>query len=992
MSKKVYTLIAVMLMAVASYAQNTLKGMVTDQETGEPLIGANIIIKGTVVGTVTDLDGSFELSSSVALPYRVVISYTGFGTREEEITESDASLSISLTARGVLGEEVVVSASRVEERLLESPVTIEKLDIQAIQASSSADYYDEINKLKGVHSNQASLTFNTINTRGFGGAGNTRFVQLMDGMDNAAPLLNFPTGNIVGIGELDIQGVELVPGAASALYGPNAFNGILLMNSKNPFDYPGLSAQVKAGTLNADNFSDGAEPYYNLGIRYAHKFSDKFAAKINFSILRAQDWIADDYRTDRNLLAAAADDPSINPTFADGQPLPENFDGLNTYGDEVQIFLPTWSPVQGALVQALGPVFAPVIQAQNPGLSDEQALAFAQAALNQNIPLLNPVDIRRTGIAEGVLLDNGDAESIKGDIALHYRANSNLELSYNYRIGAGSTVYQGSERYALRNLSQEFHKLEARGSNYFIRAYGSFTNDGDSYNLTALGALANEGFAPSAAAWVPTYLGTYAGTVIGAALQNGLNVDQLQQLPNYAAITALAHQEARASADALMPAAGSPEYQAIIEQVRTNLFQSGGAGFIDNSRLYHAEFNYDFDPLINDKTLSLMVGGNFRQYSLFTDGTIFNEDPDGTGVNQRINIDEYGGYFQASKRLLPGERLKLTGSLRYDKNENFDGQVSPRVSAVYSAGADRQYNFRASYQTGFRNPTTQDQFIFFPTTNTIIGGTPANAERYGLYGPGGSWTLNSYNQFVGALLSGASQEQAFSLLEDADVAYVKPEQLKSFELGFKGVFNGDLMVDLNWYYNTYNDFLGEQLVVNQNEVIHKGAVYAQSLLAGGSPRTFALKTNFKEELTSWGIGLGLTYRLSTHLEAFGNYSFADFSLDEAAEGGDLIAGFNTPNNRYTIGVTGRKLSKHFGFNVAYRWQEEFYYASSFGRGNMPAFGVLDASVSYRIPDLKTVVKLGGTNLGGPDYRTNVGNPFIGQMYYISLTFDEFMPR
>jgi len=373
MSKKVYTLIAVMLMAVASYAQNTLKGMVTDQETGEPLIGANIIIKGTVVGTVTDLDGSFELSSSVALPYRVVISYTGFGTREEEITESDASLSISLTARGVLGEEVVVSASRVEERLLESPVTIEKLDIQAIQASSSADYYDEINKLKGVHSNQASLTFNTINTRGFGGAGNTRFVQLMDGMDNAAPLLNFPTGNIVGIGELDIQGVELVPGAASALYGPNAFNGILLMNSKNPFDYPGLSAQVKAGTMNADNFSDGAEPYYNLGIRYAHKFSDKFAAKINFSILQAQDWIADDYRTDRNLLAAAADDPSINPTFADGQPLPENFDGLNTYGDEVQIFLPTWSPVQGALVQALGPVFAPVIQAQNPGLSDEQA-------------------------------------------------------------------------------------------------------------------------------------------------------------------------------------------------------------------------------------------------------------------------------------------------------------------------------------------------------------------------------------------------------------------------------------------------------------------------------------------------------------------------------------------------------------------------------------------------------------------------------------------
>lgn len=972
MLNKVYTLLAALLLTATVCAQNQVTGTITDAETGDPLIGANIIIKGTVVGTVTDLDGSYELNSSVRLPYTLIISYTGFAAEEVEVTESDATVDLSLSAAGILGEEVVVSASRVEERILESPVTIEKLDIQAIRASASADYYDEIMKLKGVHSNQASLTFNTINTRGFATAGNTRFVQLMDGMDNAAPLLNFPTGNIVGIGELDIQSVELVPGAASALYGPNAFNGILLMNSKSPFDYPGLSAQIKAGVNNADNFTDGSEPYNSVALRYAHKFNDRFAAKINFSALRAQDWIADDYMTDRNLLAAAADDPAIDPLSNVGAP---NFDALNSYGDETQILIPSWAPVQGALVAALTPTFV-----EQTGLPEQ----VVQGILNTNIPLLNPLDLRRTGIQEGDMLDNRDAESIKADIALHYRANSNLELSYNYRFGNGSSVYQGSERYALRNLIQKFHKLEARGSNYFVRAYGSFTNAGDSYNLTALGALANEAFSPSAAEWVPTYLGTYAGTMIGAALQEGTTVDMLS---NSQAVMAAAHQAARAAADGSTPEAGTAEFERVIEAVRDGLFQRGGAGFIDNSRLYHAEFNYDFAPLLNN-ALSLQVGGNWRRYSLFTDGTIFNEDPDGDGINERINIDEYGAYFQASKQLLPEDRLKLTGSLRFDKNENFDGRVTPRVSAVYSAGSNRQYNFRASFQTGFRNPTTQGQFIFFPTTNTIIGGARANAERYGLYEQGGAWTLESYNQFVGAILSGVPQEDAFPLLEDANVQYVMPERLNSYEVGFKGVFNGDLLVDINGYYNNYKNFIGERLVVNQNEVIHQGEVYAESLLQGGTPGTFSLYTNFGDEINSYGVGLGITYRFNRNFEFFGNYSWADFDLEE--EGSDFNAGFNTPNNRFTVGLTGKNLIDHLGFNLSYRWQEEFFYSSSFGRGNMPSFGVLDAQISYRIPSIKTEIKVGGSNLGGDSYRTNVGNPFIGQIYYVSLTFDQFM--
>ena len=309
-----WLIIAMMLCTTVAISQNEVSGVVTDAETGEGLIGVNILVKGTVSGTISDLDGSYRIRTHQELPYTLVFSFTGFETQEIEVTTANQKVDVSLGVSAIVGSEVVVSASRVEEKILESPVTIEKLDLIAIKQSSSADYYDEIVKLKGVHSNMASLTFNTINTRGFASAGNTRFVQLMDGMDNAAPLLNFPTGNVVGISELDIANVELVPGAASALYGPNAFNGILLMNSKNPFDYQGLSAQIKYGIATADNRDDG-EPMGRVNIRYAKAIDDKFAFKLNFSTLDAEDWYATDYTTDRRVLGLvgkglSTDDPT----------------------------------------------------------------------------------------------------------------------------------------------------------------------------------------------------------------------------------------------------------------------------------------------------------------------------------------------------------------------------------------------------------------------------------------------------------------------------------------------------------------------------------------------------------------------------------------------------------------------------------------------------------------------------------------------------------
>lgn len=909
-------LLLVCTAAVAAWAQTTVSGTVKDGATGETLAGVNVVVKGRVIGTVTDLDGKFTLNIKESPPLTLVFSFVGFGSQEVEIKDANtAGLDISLQEQTLLGQEIVVSASRVEESILKSPVTIEKMDIIGIRQSAAPDYYDGLANMKGVQTNSGSLNFTAVNTRGFATIANTRFVQWVDGMDTQAPLLNFPTGSIIGIGELDAESMELIPGAASALYGPNAFNGILIMQSKSPFDYQGLSAQVKGGVVSSE--AGGSHPLMQYSVRYAKAFNNKFAFKVNASYMQTTDWLGSDYVTDRNRPESTVDLRSES-----------NFDGLNLYGDETPIPVP------------IGGTFG-------------------------------TLDLRRTGFSEEAMLaafdDDRDAKTIKLDGALHYRINDKIEAIYNYRFGGGSSIYQGTEKYALRDFTQQFHKLELKGSNFFVRAYRTATDAGDSYNMSALGGFANETIRPTATSWAPAYAQAYVlamqGYVPGVPAGN----------------PAAAHAAARASADAGRPAEGSSAFVDLMRQVRSQLFQGNppGASFVDQSRLYHAEFNYKlFDQI---KWAEIQIGGNFRQYSLFSNATVFNEAPEGGGA-ERITINEFGGYTQIGKSI---GKLKLTGSIRYDKNENFDGQVTPRLAAVYEL--DPNNNLRASFQTGFRNPDTQAQFIYFPSSGgTLLGSTEANAARYGIHN-GGAYTQESFNAFrasggtidpnTGAV-SGGNQ----ALLVTADLAYVQPEQLRSFELGYKGLIGSKLLVDLSGYYTSYSDFIGGQIVVSKNATTHQGNQVNAGTL-------FSPYTNSTQDVTSTGVGLGLTYSLPRNFVVTGNYNWATFDAEESPE---FRAGFNTPENRFSVGVSNRKIAKNLGFNVNYRWQQGFEWQSSFGIWQVPEFGVLDAQVNYKISSLKTVVKLGGTNLGGGDYRTNLGAPFVGQQYYISLTFDEFL--
>jgi iron complex outermembrane recepter protein len=909
----------------------TVAGRVTDARTTAPLVGVNIHVKGKIIGTSTDNQGQFSLSTSTTTPFTLVVSMVGFATQEVEVTGSRSDLNLVLQEAPVLGSEVVVAVSRVEESIMRSPVSVEKMDLRAIRETPAHNFYDGLQNLKGVDMIATSLTFKIINTRGFMFPANNRIVQRIDGMDNQAPGLNLPLGNLVGLSDLDAESVEILPGANSALYGPNAFNGVIAMTSKSPFEYQGLSAMTRLGVNHVDGRDAPPSPMYEGMIRYAKAFNNRFAFKVNLAYLKAHDWHANGLENVDPFTYREPSTPATNPAF----------NALNVYGDETVASLPI-----------------------GPGGS--------------------PVRVARTGYLEKDLVDY-DTYSLKGDVALHYRLSEGVEAIYHYKYGAGTSVYQGANRFSINNFTLQQHKAELRGADFFVRAYATLENSGDSYDSRFLGINLNR-----------TWVQDFEGNIVDH------NVADQMWFQRYGAafggavagVSSSDHATARTFADQGRLLPGSPEFAREKKRIAATTDFRRGARFDDQTRMYHAEGQYDFSRWTR-RVLDVQVGGNYRLYDLRSNGTIF---PDTAG--NKITIYEYGAYVQGIRSLL-SDRLRLISSLRYDKNENFKGFISPRASAVLTLAQD--HNLRASYQTGFRNPTTQDQFIFLDVGQAIlVGGVPATSRGLNLYGPGanafGFSSAQAFgNQVQQAIAGGTSASRAVlenaHLLQQAQVDYVKPEQVQTYEIGYKGLLaNRSLLVDVNYYYNRYRDFILNSVVIQPESNITTEKQAAAFDVATSRFQPFALYTNADQQVTAQGASLGLTYTARGYTFG-GNTNWNRLNLGQA-ENPDQVPAFNTPEWKVNLTVANRSLYRNVGFSTAFRWSDAYVWQSSFIAGVndavIPAYYTLDAQVSYKMLPIKSILKLGGSNITNNRIRTLYGGPFIGAIYYVSITFDELL--
>ncbi|HEY5462031.1 MAG TPA: TonB-dependent receptor [Hanamia sp.] len=907
------------IFSILALAQGTtIKGNVVNKTTGENVPAVSVTVKGTGEGTYTDEKGHFSLDIKGQLPVTLIVSSIGYKQQEIPVNSTE-EVKVVFEPESTLGQEIVVAATRTPSSIMASPVTIERISPVDIRNSPAVSYYDMIGKLKGVDVVTASLTFVSPSTRGFNSSGNLRLNQIVDGMDNQAPGLNFSVGNVIGLSGLDVASVELLPGASSALYGPGGMNGAIIINSKDPFRYQGVSFEVKTGIMNINNPDRDPSPYYNWSLRWAVKVSDKFAFKVGAELVQAKDWVANDYR-DYNRLGTTG---GIKAGTRETDP---NYDGVNVYGDETTVDIR--SNVLNPIAQA-APFYAPYIN---------------------SLPASMPVS--RTGYDEKDIIDPNTVNyKMYGEVS--YKLTQRTSLNAEGHWGTGNTVYTGSDRYSLLNLKIGQYKVELVNTNWFLRAFTTQENAGNSYNATVTTRLLNEAWKPSGGP--DGWYSQFGMAFLNAKVAGELDIN--------------AYNTARAFADIGRPAPGSAEFKTLFDKIRSISISQGGGLFIDKTNLYNVEGQYNLSPETSSFA-DVLVGANFKRYVLNSEGTLF---ADSTG---KIPINEFGAYIQATKKLLD-DRLTLIFSGRYDKNENFTGRFTPRFSAVIKVADDN--NIRLSYQQAYRFPSTQNQYI-----NLRVGGGTALIGGLKIFQDYYHFSTNPVYSVDDNLLSGHPMVQTFDKF--------KAESVNSFEGGYKGLlFNKRLLVDLYGYFGIYKNFISSTLVAqsvnNDIGVFTNPATVQANLNNPALVTTYSVPTNVNGNVNTHGFGLGLTYSLRNNFLIGANVT-SDHLDDVPAQ---FQADFNAPDYRVgaTFSNTGFGKENKYGFNITYRWQDDVNYQSSFANGIVPAYQTIDAQISYKFPAQNVLLKLGATNILNQYYRDGFGDASIGGLYYVSIGYNVF---
>ena len=926
--------------------ENVVKGKIIDKETGEELIGASVVIKGTTNGVVTDLDGNFELKANQTPPFTIVINFLGYTTIETQIDDFSTPLKIKLEPDYVLMDEVQIIGSRISEKQKMSPLTTESMDLMAIKEASSGDFYESLGNLKGVDVTSASMGFKVVNTRGFNSTSPVRSLQLIDGIDNQSPGLNFSLGNFLGSPDLDVMKVEIVAGASSAFYGPGAFNGVINMTSKSPMQFPGLSAEIKVGERNLTQFS----------VRWAQVIKnksgeDKFGYKFNIMGMQANDWEAG------NLDASTTSDD-----------LPSNFagyDAVNRYGDEV---------LAGGNDFSSDPI-------NYPGLGR----------------------IYRTGYMEKDIVDY-DTRNVKTNIGLYYNITDKIEINYGFNYSFGTTVYQGDNRYSLKNIQFYQNKLEiSQPDKFFIRAYTTNEDAGDSYDAVVT-AFEMEKVSKEEAVFYRDYSSYYQTFIVPRMYDAGLptnneNRPNLEDILNTCGCTInealiifgeanlawqsetvilqdnwinqhkdsmeVWHGETREFTDNTIASEsehpfykpGTKRYDSLLNDITSRLLNDGGSRFYDKSSLYNIDGQYQF----NLGSVGFTVGGNYRLYKPNSKGTIF-ADTAGT----KITNWNYGAYLGAEYKILD-DRMVFLGTVRVDKNENFDPVVSPAFSVVYNSVKD--HIFRLSYSTAVRNPTMADQFLYYNVGRAILIGN--------LNGMDSLVTLDSFRDAINS-----SPTFGWDKLDFFNVAPIQPEQVQTVEIGYRGMFRDKLYIDFTYYHSWYEHFIGYNIGVDID--------YNPSNPLPSIFQAYRIAANATDRVTTQGATIGINYYIGPKWVVNGNYSWNKLDLHGSSD--PIIPAFNTPENKFNLGLSGRDLvlfgARYFGFGINYKWIQGFEFEGSPQfTGFINSYSTVDAQVNYALQKINMTFKLGASNVLNNQVYQVYGGPLVGRLVYFSISYD-----
>jgi iron complex outermembrane receptor protein len=261
----------------------TIRGRVLAKD-GSPIPGA-IVSLGTA-SAITDENGSYELAAVASGTQTLQIEATGYATREDQVSVVGGRVT-AVTARmemnEVPGEEIIVAGTRLPEKRLDAPVTVEIVTEKDLKTAAGATYLSALSRVKGIDFSDAGIGDQRISARGFATQFNSRMLTMVDGRMATLPGNGLPQGNLLPQSGLDMKAVEVVVGPASALYGPNAHTGVINIVTKTPWDDSGASASLRGGTR---SMLAGAA-------RVAGTAAEDFGYKLNGEFLRAEDFVPD---------------------------------------------------------------------------------------------------------------------------------------------------------------------------------------------------------------------------------------------------------------------------------------------------------------------------------------------------------------------------------------------------------------------------------------------------------------------------------------------------------------------------------------------------------------------------------------------------------------------------------------------------------------------------------------------------------------------------
>jgi len=703
---------------------------------------------------------------------------------------------------------------------------------------------------------------------------------------------------------------------------------VISMQTKDPFQFTGLSASLKAGERNLTEFS----------MRWAAKVNEKFAYKINVFALKADDWEAN----------------NMDPTdiSRDDATNPGGYDAVNRYGDE------DWWDDGGD-------------SKTFPGLGR----------------------FYRPGIEEKHLVDY-DTENIKLTTALHYKIKEDLTAIYAVNFGSGTTVYQGDNRYSLKDILFLQNRVELQKKDkWFWRAYSTHEDAGNSYDAYFT-ALRMQDSVVSNQSYNLYYTGLWnifnkpKVRAMPGAPANSLPMSQYQSImdsliasnPDFFnqlhednrsnvsiatasdALGAVTIEELESFANQLIP--GTSEFNSLKNHITSTLFTEGGSRFYDKSALYHTQgertFTYDNGAVFR-------IGGNFRLYTPKSAGTIFS-DTAGTVITNR-EAGLYGGWEQS----FIDERLKLSATGRVDKNQNFRALVSPAVSSVYKATENQ--TFRLSFSSAIRNPTLADQYLNYNVGRAVLLGN--------LDGFDSLVTIDNIADYLGK----PANERLSHDFGYFNVDAIRPEKVKTAEAGYRATIGSRVFVDANYYYSLYDDFIGYIIGAE----IEEGTTAIDRLK---SLQVYRVAANANEQVTTQGFSIGMNTFLGNYQTLTGNYSWNKLT---SAVSDPIVPAFNTPEHKFNLGWNIRNYpwnqddSKLIGAGVNYKWVQGFVFEGSPQfTGSIPSYGLCDAQVSLtRIKDnsnkKRTITyKIGASNVLNNKVYQVFGGPLVGRLAYLSI--------